>query len=93
MLFAPAPAWLARTTPPRTAPSVDMNSAPVRIRPTRHPTQAGTALLNDASLCHELFGYPDVSLRTLVDWQAQWLAAGLPTSGKATKFTVRDGKF
>ncbi|MFD6091881.1 NAD-dependent epimerase/dehydratase family protein [Oerskovia sp. NPDC060338] len=55
--------------------------------------EAGTALLNDASLCHELFGYPDVSLRTLVDWQAQWLAAGLPTSGKATKFTVRDGKF
>lgn len=54
---------------------------------------APTALLNDATRCHELFGYPQVPLRTLVDWHAQWLAAGLPTSGKPTKFAVRDGAF
>jgi nucleoside-diphosphate-sugar epimerase len=56
-------------------------------------TESPTALLNDASRCHELFGYPQVPLRTLVEWQAAWLAAGLPTSGKPTKFAVRDGKF
>ncbi|MGW2214715.1 NAD-dependent epimerase/dehydratase family protein [Nonomuraea sp. NPDC001684] len=55
--------------------------------------EAATALLNDATLCHRLFGYPNVPLGTLVDWQADWLAAGLPTSGKPTKFAVRDGRF
>src|SRR4051794_27961152 len=39
MLFAPAPAWLARTTPPRTAPTVEINNAPARIRLTLHPTR------------------------------------------------------
>jgi hypothetical protein len=52
-----------------------------------------TALLSDAQRCHQLFGYPAVSLGTLIDWQADWLAAGLPTLGKPTKFASRDGKF
>ncbi|MER7499031.1 epimerase [Nonomuraea pusilla] len=55
--------------------------------------EAPTALLNDATACHALFGYPDVPLGTLVDWQADWLAKGLPVSGKPTKFSVRDGRF
>ncbi|MBB2914506.1 hypothetical protein FHS43_005818 [Streptosporangium becharense] len=55
--------------------------------------EAETALLNDATRCHRLFGYPEVPLGTLIDWQAAWLLAGLPTSGKPTKFTVRDGRF
>lgn len=56
-------------------------------------TEAPTALLSDASRCHALFGYPDVALRTLVGWQADWLRRGLPLSGKPTKFQVRDGRF
>ncbi|MDX3103687.1 NAD-dependent epimerase/dehydratase family protein [Nonomuraea angiospora] len=56
-------------------------------------SEAATALLNDATLCHRLFGYPHVPLGTLIDWQAAWLAAGLPTSGKPTKFAIRDGRF
>ncbi|MFB7137753.1 epimerase, partial [Streptomyces sp. NPDC056237] len=63
----------------------------------REPVLAGeeapTALLSDASRCHALFGYPDVALRTLVEWQADWLRRGLPLSGKPTKFQVRDGRF
>lgn len=55
--------------------------------------EAPTALLSDASLCHRLFGYPQVPLGTLVDWQAAWLSRGLPTLGKPTKFGVRDGNF
>ncbi|MFE9861091.1 NAD-dependent epimerase/dehydratase family protein [Streptomyces sp. NPDC005780] len=55
--------------------------------------EAPTALLSDASRCHALFGYPDVALRTLVAWQADWLRSGLPLSGKPTKFQVRDGRF
>ena len=56
-------------------------------------TEAPTALLNDATLCHRLFGYPDVPLGVLLDWQADWLSRGMPMSGKPTKFAVRDGKF
>lgn len=56
-------------------------------------TPAPTSLLNDASKCFDLFGYPDVTAGTLMDWQADWLNRGLPTSGKPTKFAVRDGKF
>ncbi|GAA2879725.1 NAD(P)-dependent oxidoreductase [Streptosporangium fragile] len=55
--------------------------------------EAETALLSDATRCHRLFGYPEVPLGTLIDWQAAWLRAGLPTSGKPTKFAVRDGRF
>ncbi|MBB2746806.1 UNVERIFIED_ORG: dTDP-4-dehydrorhamnose reductase [Microbispora rosea subsp. rosea] len=56
-------------------------------------TEARTALLSDATRCHALFGYPDVPLGTLIEWQADWLARGLPVSGKPTKFAVRDGRF
>lgn len=63
----------------------------------REPVYIGaespTALLSDASRCHALFGYPEVALRTLVEWQADWLRRGLPLSGKPTKFQVRDGRF
>jgi nucleoside-diphosphate-sugar epimerase len=51
------------------------------------------ALLSDATRCHKLFGYPSQPLGTLVDWQADWLLAGLPTLGKETKFAVRNGRF
>ncbi|GAA4533518.1 NAD-dependent epimerase/dehydratase family protein [Amycolatopsis samaneae] len=63
------------------------------VEPVVTGEPAPSALLNDASLCHKLFGYPEVPLATLVDWQADWLAAGLPTSDKPTKFAVRDGRF
>ncbi len=52
-----------------------------------------TALLNDASRCMSLFGYPTVTAETLMRWQAAWIAAGLPMVAKPTKWAVRDGKF
>ncbi|MGW6460988.1 NAD-dependent epimerase/dehydratase family protein [Streptomyces sp. NPDC055078] len=55
--------------------------------------ESGSALLSDASRCHELFGYPSVPLRTLVSWQSEWIRRGLPLTGKPTKFQVRDGRF
>ncbi|WP_313544533.1 NAD-dependent epimerase/dehydratase family protein [Leifsonia aquatica] len=54
---------------------------------------APSALLNNAGRCFELFGYPTVPAGTLIEWQADWLREGLPTSGKPTKWAVRDGKF
>lgn len=52
-----------------------------------------TALLSDARRCMALFGYPSVSVETLIEWQARWLRDGLPLIGKPTKWAVRDGRF
>jgi uncharacterized protein YbjT (DUF2867 family) len=55
--------------------------------------ESATALLSDASRCHGLFGYPDVPLATLIEWQAEWLRRGLPLWDKPTHFETRDGRF
>lgn len=56
-------------------------------------TEAPTALLSDASRALERFGPPAVPLETMVAWQADWLARGMPTLAKPTGFEVRDGAF
>ena len=52
-----------------------------------------TALLSNASLCHQLFDYPRVSLAQMVDWVAHWVQIGGVTLDKPTHFEVRDGRF
>lgn len=52
-----------------------------------------TSLLNNASKCHTLFGYPDRTLGQLIDMQATWMSAGGRLWNKPTKFERRDGKF
>ncbi|MPV36478.1 NAD-dependent epimerase/dehydratase family protein [Georgenia subflava] len=56
-------------------------------------TESDDALLNDASECHERYGYPSVPLRRLVRWVGQWVADGGRQLGKATKFQQREGKY
>ncbi|MET7970856.1 NAD(P)-dependent oxidoreductase [Micromonospora sp. NPDC005305] len=56
-------------------------------------TEAPTALLSNAQLCHRLFGYPDVPLAELIDLTADWVADGQPLLGKPTGFQRRDGNF
>ena len=56
-------------------------------------TEAPTALLSNAQLCHRLFGYPDVALGELIEWTADWVADDRPLLGKPTGFQRRDGKF
>jgi len=51
------------------------------------------ALLNNAGKCMELFGYPEVSLKALIRWQAEWLQSGGRTLNKPTHFEERSGKF
>lgn len=55
--------------------------------------EAATALLSDASRCHGLFGYPDVTLEELIELTAGWITSGGPLLGKPTKFQRRDGQF
>jgi nucleoside-diphosphate-sugar epimerase len=52
-----------------------------------------TALLSNAAQCHQLFGYPSVSVRELIDWTAHWISIGGACLHKPTHFQVRDGQF
>jgi nucleoside-diphosphate-sugar epimerase len=54
---------------------------------------AGTALLNNAAKCHRMFGYPTVTPAEMIDWVADWIAAGSALSNKPTHFQTQDGKF
>jgi hypothetical protein len=52
-----------------------------------------TALLNNASECHRLFGYPRVTVREIIDITAAWIIQGGETLKKPTHFQERGGKF
>lgn len=55
--------------------------------------EGNTALLNDASRCHGLFGEPRPDTECLLDWVADWMSRQGRTYGKPTKFQVSDGRF
>ena len=52
-----------------------------------------TALLNNATLCQQLLGAPDITLETLQEMVAHWIERGGALLNKPTKFEVTDGKF
>ncbi|MFC5467511.1 NAD-dependent epimerase/dehydratase family protein [Cohnella suwonensis] len=56
-------------------------------------SESETALLNNASKSHQLFGYPQVSLLQMIDWTADWVLEGGATWNKPTHFQERKGKF
>lgn len=62
-------------------------------KPVLEGEEVKTALLNNASRCHQIFGYPRISLEQMVYWVAHWVKIGGPTLRKPTKFEVRNGKF
>lgn len=55
--------------------------------------EAETALLNNASKSHQLFGYPRVSLLQMIDWTAEWVRQGGTVWNKPTHFQERKGNF
>lgn len=52
-----------------------------------------TALLSNASLAHQLFGYPRVTLRQMIELTVEWLQGGGATINKPTHFQERKGQF
>jgi nucleoside-diphosphate-sugar epimerase len=63
------------------------------VSPSFVGTEAPTALLgNSSKLCAKL-GSPSVTLETMLDWIARWVAQGGRLLGKPTHFEVRDGKY
>ena len=55
--------------------------------------EADTAYLNNAGKMFSLFGYPSVSLNTMIQWQAQWILSGGRSLGKPTHFEERNGNY
>lgn len=91
-------------TPPRILNATGPETVPVRTIATLLAermgvavsftgAEVGDALLSDASDCFALYGYPTVPVRTLIDWVADWVAAGNRALGKATKFEQRAGAY
>lgn len=56
-------------------------------------TEASTALLSNASQCHQMFGLPEIGAETLIRWTRHWMETGGRLLGKPTKYEVRDGRF
>jgi nucleoside-diphosphate-sugar epimerase len=52
-----------------------------------------SALLSNASRAHQLFGYPRVSLRQMIEWVAHWVKIDGETLNKPTHFQERRGRF
>ncbi len=63
------------------------------IEPVFEGVEAPNALLNDASRCHSIFGYPEIAVGRMIEWVAAWIAAGGESWNKPTHFEVRDGIF
>ena len=54
---------------------------------------AETALLNDSSHAHQLFGKPSVSLTEMIQWTTHWIQIGGEEINKPTHFQERKGNF
>jgi nucleoside-diphosphate-sugar epimerase len=63
-------------------------------RDCRFTGQEGrTALLSDASACHQLLGRPSVAAAELMEMVAAWIERGGAMLDKPTHFEVADGRF
>ena len=51
------------------------------------------SLLNNSAACLAAFGYPSVSVQTMIEWQAEWMLNGGRILGKPTHFEERKGSF
>jgi len=52
-----------------------------------------SAYIADASEAMSIFGYPSVSAKTLIKWQAEWMLSGGRVLGKPTHFEERWGRY
>jgi len=56
-------------------------------------TEESTALLSNAGVSNDLFGYPKVLLNQMIELIAEWVNQGGKTINKPTHFQERQGKF
>ncbi len=96
LLHAEAPAKIMNVTGPETV-SIQKAAKMLGEYLGKEPifvNEPGTdAYINDASLAMETFGYPAISIKTLIQWQAEWILAGGRSLGKPTHFEERKGSY
>lgn len=96
LLHADAPAVTMNVTGPEIV-SVRAAARQLGEYLGREPLFSGTegtdAYLNNAELAMEVFGYPSVSIHTLIRWQAEWLRDGGRGLNKPTHFEERKGSY
>ena len=61
--------------------------------PTFTGKPAPTGWINNAARMVKEFGPPSVSLRTMIEWNADWLSRDMATHNKPTHYEVRDGRY
>ncbi|QHE53025.1 NAD(P)-dependent oxidoreductase [Pontibacillus sp. HMF3514] len=63
------------------------------IDPIFEGAEKDTALLSNASKSHQLFGYPKVTIREMIEWTADWIMNEGATINKPTHFQEREGNY
>ena len=62
-------------------------------KPTLKGREEATAWLLDTREAQRLLGAPRVPLERMIDWVADWVARAMPSLGKDTHFSTRDGNY
>ena len=52
-----------------------------------------TAAISNTGKMAKIFGYPAVSLDTMIEWQAEWILSGGRSLGKPTHFEEKKGEY
>ncbi len=96
LLHTDNPPAILNVTGPET---VSVKKAAVRFgeffgrEPIFEGVEQNDAYLNDAGKAMKLFGYPEYSIDTLIEWQAEWIKDGGRSLGKPTHFEERKGSY
>ncbi|WP_321476372.1 NAD(P)-dependent oxidoreductase [uncultured Paludibaculum sp.] len=91
-----SPAFILNVTGPETLRVRDIAQEFARHlgRPVEFQgAEAPTALLNNAALCHSMFGRPRVSVSQMIEWIAHWIHQDGRQLNKPTHFENREGRF
>jgi hypothetical protein len=74
--------WLANELAARMKKTVSFTGEP-----------AETGWLNNSAEAMRLLGYPQVPIKTMISWVADWVGNNRGSLNKPTKFENRDGKY
>lgn len=96
LLVATVPANIVNITGPETLSVrwiAERLAEELRKPVTFTGVEAETALLNNASKSHDLFGYPKTTIREMIHLTAKWLLAEGEVIDKPTHFQERKGEY
>jgi len=62
-------------------------------KPVFEGSESAQGWLTNTGESIRLFGYPEVTLGTMIDWVADWVARDMASLGKETHYDSRDGAF